>query len=208
MGPLPVTAGGFGAPFGGFPYGGYPYGGYYNPNYIYNQMSVKDEENKLLRNQIFSQREAIGELEEQVDTMAREGTRFEDIIHKGNQDLQTVRERYTQPTAYGGGITGVDVISTADPRKSFRSFGDNSDPRKSNFKWGDAETDNVLHNLASQEQELLRILSNIPENSAMYKTKASKLQGLVRQRVELEKMLYNRADYDQYYKEKVIDDQK
>lgn len=171
-------------------------------------MSIKDEENKQLRNQLFSHREAIGELEEQVDTMAREGTRFEDILHKGNQDLHTVRERYTQPTAYGGGVTGVEMVTTADPRKSFRSFGDTSDPRKANFKWGDAETDNVLHNLAAQEQELLRILSNIPENSGMYKTKANKLQNLVRQRVELEKMLYNRADYDQYYKEKVIDDQK
>lgn len=195
-----------------YPYGGMP--GYYNPYYMHSQLNNVNEENKQLKNQIFSHKEAIGELEEQVDTMAREGTRFEDIIHKYNQDLQTARERYTQPTAYGGGISGVDTanvqtaVSTVDPRRTFRSFGDTADPRKGFFKWADAETDNVLHNIANQEQELLRIISNLPENSAMYKTKSEKLQEVVRKRVELEKMLYNRADYDQYYKEKVIDDQK
>jgi len=214
-GSVPQTV--FNMPTGGFP--GYAMGGmgypnilnsaYHNPYHLHGHLNMKDEENKQLRNQLFSHKEAIGELEEQVDTMAREGTRFEDILHKGNQDLATIRERYVQPTAYGGGVTGGDMMmSTADPRKSFREFGDTADPRKSNFKWGDAEVDNVLHNLSSQEQELLRILSNVPENSSMYKAKKMKLENLVRQRVELEKMLYNRADYDQYYKEKVIDDQK
>ena len=206
-GPLPIVSG-YGLPMGG--YGG----GYYNPYYMHKQMAMKDEENKQLRNQVFSHKEAMGELEEQVDTMAREGTRFEDIIYKYNQDLKTARERYIQPTAYGGGIAGVDTggvqtaVSGVDPRNTFRSVGDTSDPRRGYFKWGDAETDNVLHNIAGQEQELLRIISNIPENSAMYKAKSEKLQNVVRKRVELEKMLYNRADYDQYYKEKVIDDQK
>jgi hypothetical protein len=210
---------------GGFPayplHAGLPHilnSGFYNPYHLHNSLNLKEEENRQLRNQLFSHKEAIGELEEQVDTMAREGTRFEDILHKGNQDLQTVRERYTQPTAYGGGTTEVggtamggttmDGFGTADPRRTFREPGDISDPRRTNFKWGDPETDQVLHNLASQEQELLRVLSNLPENSSMYKSKAAKLQNLVRQRVELEKMMYNRADYDQYYKEKVIDDQK
>jgi UDP-2,3-diacylglucosamine pyrophosphatase LpxH len=214
-GPMPImqTAGGpmpMMAPYGGgFPYNSHM-GGHYNPHYLHSQIGVKDDENKKLRNEVFSYKEAIGELEEQVDTMAREGTRFEDILHKGNQDLKTVRERYSQPTPYGGGVTGVETanMGTADPRRTFRSFGDNMDPRKSSFKWGDAETDNHLHNLAMQEQELFRILSNLPENSAAYKTKANKLEKLVRERVELEKMLYNRADFDQYYKEKVIDDQK
>jgi len=212
-GPLPVTTP-FG--YGGLPFaGGYPYGGgYYNPYYLHGQLNNKAEENKQLRNQLFSHQEAIGELEEQVDTMAREGTRFEDILHKSNQDLATARERYMQPTSYGGGITGLDTAgvgtasSTIDPRKTFRTFADTSDPRRGNFKWGDPETENVLNNILLEEQELFKILSNIPENSAMYKTKAAKLESLNRKRVEMEKMIYNRADYDQYYKEKVIDDQK
>ena len=201
FGAVPVT------PFG---YGINPYlGGYYNPNYLFGTIKNKDEEIRQLRNQVYSHKEAIGELEEQVDTMNREGTRFDDIIHQGNQDIQTIRERYTQPTAYGGGVSGdIDMVSTADPRKSFRSVVDTADPRKTGFKWADAEMDQKLHNLASQEQELLRIKSSIPENTAKYKKMTAKLDNLVRQRIELEKKMYNRADYDQYYKEKVIDDQK
>ena len=200
FGSVPVT------PFG---YGATPHPvGYQNPYYVYSSLHKQEEENRQLKNQLFTHKEAIGELEEQIDAMTREGTRFEDIIHKSNQDLQVIRERYSQPTAYGGGVDGTDMVSTADPRKSFRPVGDAADPRKSNFKWADAEMDQKLHNLASQEQELLRIKSSIPENTAKYKQMTTKLDNLVRQRVELEKMMYNRADYDQYYKEKVIDDQK
>ena len=81
-----------------------------------------------------------------------------------------------------------------------------SDPRKANFRWGDAEVDGQLQRLATFEQELLKQLANIPENTPHYKKKAEKLNSIIKQRVELEKMLFNRADFDQYYKEKVIDD--
>lgn len=204
-GVFPMTPFGFGGvPFGGVPYGG----GYQNPYYLYGQLNNKETENNLLRNQLFSHKEAIGELEEQIDTMAREGTRFEDILHKGNQDLQTIRERYTQPTAYGGGVSGIDTISTADPRQTHRPFGNTAAPWKSSVMWGDAEVDAKLYKLAEQEQELLRIKSSIPENSSKYKQMTDKLQTLVRQRVDLEKMLNNHADFEQYYREKVVDDQK
>ena len=83
-----------------------------------------------------------------------------------------------------------------------------SDPRKANFRWGDAEVDGQLQRLATFEQELLKQLANIPENTPHYKKKAEKLNSIIKQWVELEKMLFNRADFDQYYKEKVIDDQK
>jgi len=40
---------------------------------------------------------------------------------------------------------------------------------------------------------LIRILSKMPEGSDMYKSKKAKLDQLVRQRNELEKMLYSKA---------------
>ena len=40
----------------------------------------------------------------------------------------------------------------------------------------------------------------------MYKSKRSKLDELVRQRTEIEKMLYSKADYKNYLHEKVVDD--
>lgn len=52
------------------------------------------------------------------------------------------------------------------------------------------------------------MLSKLPESSDMYRTKKSKLDELVRQRVELEKMLYSKADYKNYLHEKVVDDSK
>ena len=42
----------------------------------------------------------------------------------------------------------------------------------------------------------------------MYKSKRSKLDELVRQRTEIEKMLYSKADYKNYLHEKVVDDQR
>lgn len=82
------------------------------------------------------------------------------------------------------------------------------DPRKSTVKWGDAETDKTLNSLALKEQELIRTLSKLPENSDMFKTKRAKLDELVRQRSEIERMLYSKADYKNYLHEKVVDDQK
>ena len=157
---MPVTPYGYGVTL--------HHGAYYDPHYLYRSLNTIDEENRFLKNQLLSHKEAFGELEEQVDAMAREGTRFEDIIHESNHDLQIIRECYTQPTAYGGGVDGSNMISTADPRKSFRPVGDTTDPTKSNLKWADAEMDQKLHNLASQEQELLKIKSSIPENTAKY----------------------------------------
>ena len=68
--------------------------------------------------------------------------------------------------------------------------------------------DQKLYNLVAQEQELLKIKSSIPENTTKYKRMTTKLDNLVRQKVEIEKTIYSRADYDKYYKEKVIDNQK
>jgi len=47
-------------------------------------------------------------------------------------------------------------------------------------KWGDAETDRSLHGLALKEQELIRVLSKLPENSEIYRQKRIKLDDLVR----------------------------
>lgn len=47
-------------------------------------------------------------------------------------------------------------------------------------KWGDAETDKTLSGLAIKEQELIRVLSKLPENSEMYRSKKGKLDELVR----------------------------
>ncbi len=57
---------------------------------------------------------------------------------------------------------------------------DSMDPRKQMVKWGDAETDKSLHGLALKEQDLIRALSKLPENSDMYKSKRAKLDELVR----------------------------
>ena len=75
-------------------------------------------------------------------------------------------------------------------------------------KWGDAETDKSLHGLALKEQELVRVLSKLPETSEMYRSKKAKLDQLVNERAELEKMLYSKADYKNYLHDKVVDDQK
>jgi len=83
-----------------------------------------------------------------------------------------------------------------------------SDPWKASFRWGDPEVDSALKSLAETEEELVRILSSIPSNTPMYKYKSEMLETCVWERIELEKVLYNWADYDKYYKEKVIDDQK
>jgi hypothetical protein len=69
-------------------------------------------------------------------------------------------------------------------------YGGTMDPGRQMVKWGDAETDKSLNGLAIKEQELIRVLSKLPESSGMYHEKKSKLDELVRQRVELEKMLY------------------
>lgn len=63
-------------------------------------------------------------------------------------------------------------------------------PGSQMVKWGDAETDKTLHGLALKEQELIRVLSKLPENSELFKSKRAKLDELVRQRTEIEKMLY------------------
>ena len=160
-----------------------------------------------MRSNLLTQREKINTMQQEIDTLRKEGTRFDDIVRKGYQDLQLLRERQSQPTAYGGGVSALDPM-TADPRSSHRTFATGGDPRMTQSRWGDAEVDQTLANLSKQEQELLRILSNVPEDSAMYRTKAKKLEELTRQRIELEKMLYNRADYQQYYSEKVIEDSK
>lgn len=82
------------------------------------------------------------------------------------------------------------------------------DPRKQIVKWGDAETDKTLHGLAIKEQELIRVLSKLPENSDIFRSKRAKLDELVRQRTEIERMLYQKADHKHYIHEKVIDDSK
>lgn len=81
-----------------------------------------------------------------------------------------------------------------------------SDPRKASFRWGDPEVNQALEAMANNEMELLRILSSIPENTPMYKTKSDALSKLVWVRVDVEKTLYSWADYDKYYKEKVVVD--
>ena len=81
-----------------------------------------------------------------------------------------------------------------------------SDPRKASYWYGDAEVENALKSMAEVEMELTWILSAIPANTPMYWTKQEMLENLVWERVELEKVLYNWADYDKYYKEKVIED--
>lgn len=83
---------------------------------------------------------------------------------------------------------------------------DSSDPRKPFFKWGDADTDKTLHSLSLKEQELQRVLSKLPEHSDMYQAKKRKLDELVRQRNEIEKMLYSKADHKNYLHEKIVDD--
>jgi len=50
------------------------------------------------------------------------------------------------------------------------------------------------------------VLSKLPENSEMFKTKRAKLDELVRHRTEIEKMMYSKADYKNYLHEKVVDD--
>ena len=54
----------------------------------------------------------------------------------------------------------------------------------------------------------MRAISKLPENSDLYRAKRAKLDDLVRQRSEIEKMLYSKADYKNYLHEKVVDDQK
>lgn len=83
-----------------------------------------------------------------------------------------------------------------------------SDPRKANFRWGDAEVDGLLHRLIVNEQELLKVLSNYPETHPEHKRMRENLASISNQRIQLEKIMFNRSDFDQYYKEKVIDDQK
>ena len=83
---------------------------------------------------------------------------------------------------------------------------DTMDPRKGFVKWGDAETDKTLNGLAIKEQELIRAISKLPENSDLYRGKKAKLDELVRQRAEIEKMLYSKADYKNYLHEKVVDE--
>jgi len=64
------------------------------------------------------------------------------------------------------------------------------EPRKQIVKWGDAETDKTLHGLAVKEQELIRVLSKLTDHSDVFKSKRAKLDELVRQRTEIEKMLF------------------
>ena len=143
----------------------------------------------MLRTHLISQKQTINELEDELNSVKREGQRFEDILHKSHQDVHRLNSRH---------FPGVNLATGTDAL----------DPRKSTVKWGDAETDKSLNGLALKEQELIRVLSKLPENSDLYASKKTKLDELVRQRVELEKMMYSKADYKNYLHEKVVDDQK
>ncbi len=68
------------------------------------------------------------------------------------------------------------------------------------------ETDNAIHNLQLKEADMVKILAKLPENSQMYKAKKQKLDSIVRERSEIEKMLYSKADQTLYLHEKVVDD--
>lgn len=69
-------------------------------------------------------------------------------------------------------------FGSASPVSGYNAF----DPRRPMGKWGDAETDRTLHNLALKESDLVRTLSKLPENTDLYREKKNKLEEMVRQR--------------------------
>ena len=50
-----------------------------------------NKEKEMLRNNMLTQQETINQLEDEVDTLRWEGTRFDDILRKGYQDIDTLR---------------------------------------------------------------------------------------------------------------------
>ena len=70
--------------------------------------------------------------------------------------------------------------SAVDPMNAYATVGDMSDPRKASFRWGDPEVDNALHAIASMENELLRIINGLPENTPVYHAKMQELDKLHR----------------------------
>ncbi len=62
-----------------------------NPYHPYNRLSQTMKEKEMLRNNMLTQQETITQLEEEVDTLRREGTRFDDILRKNYQDIDTLR---------------------------------------------------------------------------------------------------------------------
>jgi hypothetical protein len=104
----------------------------------------------MMRTHLIAQKQTINELQEELSSVKREGQRFDDLVHKTHGDVHRLNALH---------FPGASV-----------SLGyDSMDPRKSLVKWGDAETDKSLHGLALKEQELIRILSKLPEHSEMYK---------------------------------------
>lgn len=71
-----------------------------------------------------------------------------------------------------------------------------TDPRKANFRWGDAEVDGLLHKIAVKEQELLKVLANYPETHPQFTKMRTELENITNQRIQLEKIMFNRADFD------------
>jgi hypothetical protein len=93
------------------------------------------------------------------------------------EEIDIIRQRYTQPTAYGGGVSEITPINylAVDPSTASGIVGDMSDPRKASFRWGDPEVENALRSMAETEEEAVRILANIPPNTPMYKYKSEQL---------------------------------
>jgi predicted nuclease with TOPRIM domain len=65
-----------------------------NPYHPYNRLAQSMKEKEMLRSDNLTKQETINQLEEENDTLRREGTRFDDLLRKEYQDIDTMRGRY------------------------------------------------------------------------------------------------------------------
>ena len=73
-----------------------------------------------------------------------------------SEEVDQIRQRFTQPTAYGGGVSEIVPANllAVDSTRASGTVGDMSDPRKASFRWGDQEVENALKSMAETEMEL------------------------------------------------------